>query len=126
MVSVSGAGVLRLAMLARFSALKRSARLRAMGWLVLTAGVVAAAVLYVVKVRSADLVLDDTNALGYARSMHHGMGVMMGPFGTMLTEWQEGLTSPLGQALVVVVCAALLAAYFFRVAWVVDAEEQEP
>jgi hypothetical protein len=111
-------------MLARFSALTRSARLRAIGWFVLACGVVAAALVYVIKVRSADLALDDTNALGYARSMHHGMGVMMGPFGTMLTEWQEGLTSPLGQALIVVVCAALLAAYFFRVAWVIDADEE--
>jgi hypothetical protein len=64
-------------------------------------------------------------ALGYARSLQHGTGVMMGQFGVMLTEWREGLTSPLGQALMVAICAALVAGYFFRVAWVLDAEEEE-
>ncbi len=88
----------------------------------LASGLAGAAVWYWIKVRSADLALDDVNALGYQRSLQHGMGVMMGPIGAMLTEWQEELTSPLGQALTIAVCAALLAAYFFRVAWVLDAE----
>ena len=113
-------------MLARFSALKRSARLRAIGWVVLASGLAGAAVVYWIKARTADPVLDDTTALGYTRSLRHGMGVMMGPFGAMLTEWQEGLMSPLGQALIVAACAALLAGYFFRVAWVLDAEDEEP
>ena len=84
-----------------------------------------AAALYAVKTRAADATLDDTNALGYARSMQHGMGVMMGASGAILTEWQQALTSPLGQALMVAACAALAAGYFFRVAWVVDAEEED-
>jgi hypothetical protein len=50
---------------------------------------------------------------------------MMGQFGIVLTGWQETLTSPIGQALVTATCAALLAGYFFRVAWVLDAEQQE-
>jgi hypothetical protein len=107
------------------STLKRSDRLRATGWLVLASGLVVAAIWYWIEERSADIVLNDVNALGYARSLQHGMGVMMGPIGAMLTEWQEDLTSPLGQALTIAVCAALLAAYFFRVAWVVDAETEE-
>ena len=45
--------------------------------------------------------LDDTTALGYQRSFQHGMGVMMGQFGVMLTEWQHALTTPLGEALVI-------------------------
>jgi hypothetical protein len=110
--------------MARFSALKRSDRLRATGWLVLASGFVSAVVLYWIKVRSADPALDDMTALGYTRSLHHGMGVMMGQFGLMLTEWQEGMTSPIGEALMIATCAALLAAYFFRVAWVLDQEEQ--
>jgi hypothetical protein len=104
---------------------KRSDRLRTVGWLVLASGLIGAAVVYWIEARAADPSLNDSNALGYSRSMRHGMGVMMGHFGLMLTEWQEGLTSPLGQALIVAVCAALLAAYFFRVAWVLDAEEDE-
>jgi hypothetical protein len=112
-------------MLARFAALKRSDRLRAIGWLVLACGLTGAAVFYFIKVRTADPALNDLNALGYARSLHHGVGVMMGPFGEMLTEWQDGLMSPLGQALMIVAFAVLVAGYFFRVAWVLDADEQE-
>ena len=113
-------------MLARFSALKRSDRLRAIGWVVLASGLIVAAVFYYVETRSADPVLDDTTALGYTRSLRHGMGVMMGQFGVMLTDWQESLTSPIGQALMIAACAALLAGYFLRVAWVLDAEDEEP
>ena len=113
-------------MLARFSALRRSVRLRAIGWLVLASGMVGAVVFYWVKTVTADPLLDDTNALGYTRSLQHGMGVMMGPLGLMLTEWQAALMSPLGQALTVAISAALVAGYFFRVAWVLDAEEEEP
>jgi hypothetical protein len=113
-------------MLARFSARKRSDRLRAIGWFVLASGLAAAAVLYWVKTRTADPSLNDVTALGYARSLQHGIGVMMGPSGAILTEWQQSLTSPLGQALLVAICAALVAGYFFRVAWVLDGEEEDP
>jgi uncharacterized membrane protein len=113
-------------MLARFAALKRSDRLRAIGWLVLASGLAGAALLYWVEARSADPVLDDRTALGYTRALHHGMGVMMGQFGIVLTEWQESLTTPIGHALMTAVCAALVAGYFFRVAWVLDAEQRDP
>ena len=112
-------------MLARFSALKRSDRLRAIGWFVLASGLAGAAVFYWVKTRTVDPALNDLTALGYARSLQHGVGVMMGPFGAMLTEWQESLTSPIGQALTIALCAALAAGYFFRIAWVLDADEEE-
>src|SRR5471032_2422108 len=68
-------------MFARLSALKRSNRLRAIGWIVLTSGLAGAAVLYWIQSRSADLEMNDLNALGYTKSMQHGMGVMMGPLG---------------------------------------------
>lgn len=112
-------------MLARLSALKRSDRLRAIGWLVLAVGLAGAAVLYWVETRNADPLLDDLTALGYSRSLQHGMGVMMGQSGVILTEWQQDLTSPIGQAVIAVLCAALVAGYFFRVAWVIDAEQEE-
>jgi hypothetical protein len=113
-------------MLARLSALKRSDRLRAIGWLVLAFGLAGAAVLYWVETRTADPLLDDLTALGYSRSLQHGMGVMMGQSGVILTEWQHDLTSPIGQAVIAAICAALVAGYFFRVAWVIDAEQEEP
>jgi hypothetical protein len=107
------------------SAAKRSDRLRAIGWIVLASGLAVAAVFYWIEARTADVALNDTTALGYTKSLRHGMGVMMGPFGLMLTEWQETLMTPLGEALMIAVCAALFAGYFFRVAWVIDAEDQE-
>jgi hypothetical protein len=50
---------------------------------------------------------------------------MMGDSGKILTEWQRALSSPIGQALIVASCAALVAAYFFRVAWVRQDEERD-
>ena len=38
---------------------------------------------------------------------------------------QQTLTSPAGEALMIVLVAALLAGYFFRVAWVIDQEQQD-
>ena len=96
-----------------------------MGWIVLASGLAGAAVLYWVQARTADPVLDDMTALGYTRSLQHGMGVMMGPFGEMLTEWQEGLMSPIGQALMIAIFTALMAGYFFRVAWVLDDDDRD-
>ena len=110
----------------RLSSLKRSDRLRATGWIVLAVGLSGAAGVYWVRSRAEDAALDDRTALGYTRSLQHGMGVMMGHFGGILTEWQQALASPLGQALTIAVCVALLAGYFFRVAWVIDADEEEP
>jgi len=49
---------------------------------------------------------------------------MMGQSGMILTELQQGLASPLGQALMIAIAAALVAGYFFRVAWVLDADEE--
>jgi hypothetical protein len=112
-------------MLAGFSTLARSDRLRAIGWVALVSGLAGAAMFYWVRSRSADVELNDMTALGYARSMQHGIGVMMGPLGSILTDWQHDLTTPLGEALMIATGAALVAGYFFRVAWVIDAEEDE-
>jgi hypothetical protein len=99
--------------------------MRSIGWLILIGGLVASVVLYWIQARAADPAMDDARALGYSRSLQHGMGVMMGPSGAMLTEWQQDLTSPLGEALLLAAASALLAGYFFRVAWVIDAEHAD-
>lgn len=112
-------------MLARFKTLKRSDQQRAIGWAVLVSGLVAAVLFFVVESRGADPSLTDVTALGYQRSMQHQMGAMMGHFGMMLTDWSDALTTPLGEALIILVCAALFAAYFFRVAWVLDHEDED-
>jgi len=109
----------------RFWARKRSDRYRAIGWFVLAFGLAVAAVFYFIEVRTADPVLNDMTALGYQRSMRHGVGAMMGHFGILLTEWSDAVTSPLGEALLIAVCAALVGAYFFRAAMALDATEHD-
>src|SRR5215469_6564281 len=111
-------------MLQRFARLKRSDRLRTIGWVILACGLVSAAVFYWLATRAAGPPLDDATALGYRRSLEYQTGVMMGRFGVLLTEWHDALTSPAGEAVLIAVGAALLAGYFFRVAWVIDEEER--
>ena len=112
-------------MFARFSSPKRAERLRAVGWLILVAGLAGAAAFYVIKRLTVDPALDDRTALGYSRSMQHGMDVMMGQSGRLLTDMQQMLATPAGEALLIALCVALAAGYCFRVAWVLDAEESE-
>ena len=112
-------------MVNRFWSRKRSDRFRAIGWLVLAFGLAVAVVFYFLEAQTADPVLNDTTALGYQRSLRHGMGVMMGHFGILLTEWSDAATSPLGEALLIAAGAALIAGYFFRVAWVLDADQHD-
>jgi nitrogen fixation-related uncharacterized protein len=97
--------------------------MRSIGWTILISGIVGAGAFYWTAAGSAQL--DDLNALGYRRSMEHGIGVMMGPSGAVLTDLQQRLTSPLGEALMIAAVAALFAVYFFRVAWVIDSENRE-
>ena len=98
--------------------------MRAAGWSVVACGLAGAATRYWIVRRSADTALDDTVALGYSRSVQHGMGVMMGRSGELLTDVSTQLATPLGQAFLVLLGTALVAAYFFRVAWVIDHDEQ--
>lgn len=109
-----------------FSRATRADRLRATGWCVLAVGLAGAAAFYWVKTATADPILDDITALGYSRSLQHGIGVMMGQSGVILATWQQDLTSPLGLAVLIAIGTALVAGYFFRVAWVLDAEDEEP
>ena len=112
-------------MVSRWATLKRSDRLRVTGWCILAAGAVGGALFYWISSRSAERALDDTTALGYAKSMQHGVGVLMGPSGAILTDLQQSLVTPVGETLMLLVCVALVAAYFFRVAWVLDADASE-
>jgi hypothetical protein len=112
-------------MWARFSALKQSDQLRAIGWLVLACGLIGAAVFYLVESRASEPQLDDQTALGLTRALQHQIGALMGHFGLILSDWQNVLMSPAGEAVMIAIGAALAAGYFFRVAWVLDQEEGE-
>ena len=102
--------------------MQRSERMRTMGWTAVACGAIGAGIRYWIVSRTAGFALDDTVALGYSRSVQHGVGVMMGRSGELLTDVSTMLATPLGQALLVLAGAGLIAAYFFRVAWVIDDE----
>ena len=97
--------------------------LRTVGRIVLACGLVLAALVYWVSARQRVTLLDDTNALGYSRAMDAQMTRLMGHFGVMMMGWNQSLSSPVGKALAVLVVTALLAGYFFRVAYVMEQEE---
>jgi len=98
--------------------------MRRVGWVVLASGAAGAVARYWFVWRNTDVALDDSVALGYSKSMRHGMDVMMGRSGELLTDVSTMLATPFGQALLVLAAAALIAAYFFRVAWVIDEDER--
>ena len=62
---------------------------------------------------------------GYDRASRHEMGVQMGTMGLIMLGWQETLAQPITKALIIVAIAGLFAAYFFRVAWVLDDDERD-
>jgi hypothetical protein len=68
--------------------------------------------------------LNDENALGYARTTQHDMGMMMGQTGLILANLNEWLSSPAGEAAMIVASALLVAAFIFRAAWVLDENER--
>jgi hypothetical protein len=99
--------------------------MRTYGRLVLAGGVVAAVLTYWVTLRQITPGLDDSNALGYSRAMNSQMARLMGHFGVLMMGWDQSLSSPAGKAVIVLAIAALFAAYFFRVASVLEHEQRE-
>lgn len=98
-----------------------SAQLRTIGRIVLACGLFAAAIVYWLLSRSA--AADD--AFVHTRTSDNEMTRVMGHFGLMMTDWQAWLASPTGRSLEVMAVSGLLAAYFFRVASVQDAEQRD-
>jgi hypothetical protein len=110
-------------LLARYSALKESRRLRIVGTLVLVLGVLVPGAFYLAKVRPNGPVMDQLMP-GYDRARARQVGILMGHTGVMMLEWQDALALPGTQALMMAVVFALVAAYFFRAAWVLDDDER--
>ncbi len=85
----------------------------------LAGGVVFAALFYVMQTHNAPPSIDE-QATGYLRSQNHQMGVMMGTFGLLLSQWMDALGEPGPKAVILALAAALVAAICFRVAWLID------
>jgi hypothetical protein len=97
---------------------RRVERLRAIGTLILAVGIVVAAAFYIVSALRADVPLDTLP--GYERAMRHGIGVQQGTLGLLLADWQQMLSQPGPEALLIVAGFGLAAGYCFRVAWVLE------
>jgi hypothetical protein len=104
---------------------KKSDQMRRTGTLILVVGLIAAGLFYWIEAPPPAPVMDDSIALGYTRGMHHQMEVMMGHVGVIMMGWQDALLGTGAQAITIAVISALLAGYFFRVAWVLDEDERE-
>jgi hypothetical protein len=111
-------------LVARFSSLKESDRLRVIGSIVLVLGIVGACFFYWIEARPAGPTMDELMP-GYDRARTREIGILMGPTGVMLTELEDQLERPGTQALLIAAGSALLASYFFRAAWVLDDDERD-
>jgi hypothetical protein len=100
-----------------------SERQRLYGKLTLAGGVIIA-LYHWLTTQAPSAALDDSNALGYSKRASRQMKMMMGHFGSVLAGWQEMLDQPIVQSIIILAIAGLFAAYFFRVAWVLENDDQ--
>jgi len=98
--------------------------MRAIGTVVLIAGVLAAVTVYLVALRGLEPAPFDPLE-GHSRSADRQVQALMGNWVNLTAGWSEALTSPLGEAVGVGAFSALVAGYFFRVASIVDAEQAD-
>jgi hypothetical protein len=103
----------------RWSSLKPSDRVRAIGVAMLVAGGIAACALYWVGSRHAGPGIDELLP-GYSRNRERQVGIMVGGFVVTLLEWFDALKDPRVQAAIVAVVAALAALIAFRIAPLFD------
>ncbi len=106
-------------LVARLTSSKKSEQFRAIGTLILVCGVAGACVYYFVNARAAGPSMDDLLP-GYTRARTREVGIMMGQFGVIMTDWTDALAQPGMQAVLIAGVCALIALYFFRAAWVMD------
>jgi hypothetical protein len=111
-------------LVARYSSLKESERLRITGTLVLMLGIAVAVLYYWSEVRPAPQTMNDLLP-GYTRSQARGVTMLMGHTGVMMLEWQDALARAGTQAAIIAVVGALFSLYFFRAAWVLDDDERD-
>ena len=89
----------------------RARRLRLIGTFVMACGVLTAAILYWTQTRSTAI---DEAAAGFSRAQEHQMKVLMGPLAVAMSGWADALTSPTGQAVMILAFAAFVAYMCFR------------
>jgi hypothetical protein len=94
------------------SSLRRAARLRMMGVIVLVLGIAAAGLVYWQGTRSPD-VMDELSMVGFNRAQRRQMGRLYGKMGLALEEFSDDLKQPGTQAKLIGVVSILIAAGCF-------------
>lgn len=79
----------------------RGHRLRLIGIVILSLGIVGAGMVYWLGTRSADL-NDDLSMLGYNKAEQQQMGRLYGKMGTLIDDWADDLKRPGVQAAIIV------------------------
>jgi len=98
----------------------RARTLRLIGTIVMISGVALAAAVYAIQARSASL---DEAASGFSRGQEHQMKALMGPLAVAMSGWADALTSPAGEAIMIVGFAAFVGYMCFRHARFADEED---
>lgn len=111
--------------LARWSSLGRSARLRAIGTLVLVCGVLGAGLFYWLETRAARPTIDELMP-GYAQARQRQIGIMLGSLGTTLMGALDVLKEARNEAILIAAVSALVALGCFRVARLMDLPDVDP
>jgi hypothetical protein len=106
-------------LLARWSSLEPSRRLRAIAVLVFAFGVGGACLFYWLQTRNAGPSMDDLMP-GYTRKRERQMGIMMGSLGMTMMEWMDALKEPRTQAIIIAAVSVLVALALLRVASLMD------
>jgi hypothetical protein len=106
-------------LLARWSSLEPSRRLRAIAVLVVAFGVGGASLFYWLQTRHAGPTMDDLMP-GYTRKRERQMGIMMGSLGMTMMEWMDALKEPRTQAIIIAAVSVLVALALLRVASLMD------
>ena len=97
-------------------------RQRLIGWSLLAAGLVLAVIYYATHLQPNDPSFDDL--AGYTKGRNRQVEAMMGKTGVLMIDWQDALSRPGVQAVLIFAGAGLLSAYFFRVAAVLEHDAQ--
>src|ERR1700726_3992636 len=94
-----------------------------MGFVVVGLGIPGAGLFYWIEVRAAAPMIDELLP-DYSRERTRDIGIMMGTLGVLMLGWTDALQRPGTQAIIIAAASALVALVCFRLAWVLDYNEQ--
>jgi flagellar basal body-associated protein FliL len=105
------------------TARRRARKLRITGVIMLVLGIVAAAIVYWMGTRSADL-SDDISMLGYDRAETQQMEHLYGKEGDLIEDWSNDMKQPGTQAIIIAVVSVIIASGCFYFARLLDHDDE--